>query len=396
MELMSIKRALAQVASRFRKPNPARLAWEQPLRAQLVAGLLIVSALAEFAFLILEYEGVIRSAFFPWSNFESLVLLLLSFWALRVNRIETAAALLVVSLSHGAAFVMTPYGPRSAAPALLLPTIIITGLVTGGYFLGAWGTICVAILVWISWGASAWDPQAILFWSAGYLATAYLTWLFSSHLERLLEAASRGGEERREAVIAERMRLAREIHDTMAQGFTGIVVQINAAEQIAADRSKEAWQHLEKARSLARRSLDEARRSILLLRSNDLQESDLLSAIEKVGRHLLVDESIQLEVRREGDAYELPAEIEAELLRVGQEAVANAIRHSSARTIKVSLRYLPHEVMLRVRDDGEGLLQRATGLGIRGMEERMQRIRGHLKIVAEPTVGTEVCASVAI
>ena len=393
---MSFKHALAQITSRFQKPNPERLAWEQPFRAQLVSGLLIVSALAEIALVILGYVGLIRSAFFPWSIFESLLLLLFSLWALRTKRIETAAALLVVSLSHAAAFIMALSGPRSAAPALLLPTIIVTGLVTGGYFLGTWGMICVAILAWVSWGSSAWDSQAILFWSAGYLATAYLIWLFSSHLERLLEAASRSGEERRDAVIAERIRLAREIHDTMAQGFTGIVVQINAAEQIATDKNTEVWQHLEKARSLARRSLDEARRSILLLRSSDLQDSDLLSAIEKVGRNLLVDESIRLEVSREGDAYALPAEIETELLRIGQEAVANAVRHSSARKIKVSLHYLPHEVTLRVSDNGNGLLQRAPGLGIRGMEERMRRVRGHLQIVAEPAVGTEVCASVTV
>jgi signal transduction histidine kinase len=220
--------------------------------------------------------------------------------------------------------------------------------------------------------------------------------LFSSHLERLLEAATRSGEERREAVVEERIRLAREIHDTLAQGFTGIVVQINAAEQVAPDRNDQTWDHLEKARALARRSLDEARRSILLLRSSDLDESDLLRANEKLGRHLLVDDSIHLEAMREGDACELPGAIETALLRVGQEAVANAIRHSGARTIKVLLRYLPHEVMLRVSDDGKGSLSNAPGLGIRGMEERMRRLGGDLKIVAGPVMGTAVCASVAI
>lgn len=391
-----MRRRFDQIASRFRKPDPDRLAWEQPLRAQLVSGLLILSALAEIALLVLEYAGTIRSAFFPWAILESLLLLLLSVWAVRKKKVESAAALLVVSLSHVAAFIMTPYGPRSAAPALLLPTIIISGLVTGGYFLGAWGTICVGILVWVSLVSSTWDLQAIAFWSAGYAATAYLVWLFSSHLERLLEAASRSGEERHQAVIEERMRLAREIHDTLAQGFTGIVVQINAAEQIAPDKNDKTWEHLETARTLARRSLDEARRSILLLRSGDLHESDLLKAIEKIGRHLLVDESIQLEAVREGDARQLPEEIETELLRVGQEAVANAIRHSGARTIKVSLCYRPHEVMLRVSDDGQGSLSRGPGLGIRGMEERMRRVGGDLKIVAEPAVGTAVLASIAI
>jgi signal transduction histidine kinase len=404
---MTIRRTLDQLASGFRKPNPERLAWELPLRAQFVSRLLILSGLVEISLLVLGYAGVIRSAFFPWASFESLFILLISAWYVRKKQVVTAAALLLVSLSHAAAFIMTAYGPRSAAPALLLPTIIISGLVTGRYFLAAWWAICVAILLWISTVSSALDltpafsdwltaarVQAILFWSVGYAATAYLIWLFASHLERLLEAASRSGEERREAVVGERMRLAREIHDTLAQGFTGIVVQINAAEQTAPDKNEETWSHLEKARALARRSLNEARRSILLLRSSDLQDSDLLSAIEKIGRHLLADESIQLEAVRDGDAYKLPDEIETELLRVGQEAVANAIRHSGAAKIKISLHYLPHEVILRVSDDGKGSI--APGLGIRGMEERMQRVRGRLEIIAQPEVGTAVCASVAV
>jgi signal transduction histidine kinase len=393
---MTTKHWLEQIASGFRKPNPERLAWELPLRAQFVSRLLILSGLAEIALLVLGYAGVIRSAFFPWASFDALIILLISAWYIRKKNVVPAAGLLLVSLSHVAAFIISSYGPRSAAPALLLPTIIISGLVTGRYFLATWWAVCVAILVWVSAASSALDWRAILFWSLGYAATAYLIWLFASHLERLLEAATRSGEERREAVVGERMRLAREIHDTLAQGFTGIVVQINAAEQVAPEKNEETWNHLEKARALARRSLDEARRSILLLRSSDLHDADLLTAIEKVGRHLLVDDSIQLEAVREGDACKLPDEIETELLRVGQEAVANAIRHSGATKIKVSLHYLPHEVMLRVSDDGKGLLQGAPGLGIRGMEERMQRVRGHLEIIAQPQIGTAVCASVAV
>jgi len=393
---MTIRQKLDQIASGFRKPNPERLAWELPLRAQFVWRLLILSGLVEIVLLVLGFAGVIRSAFFPWASFESLFLLLISAWYVRKKNVVPAAALLLVSLSHMAAFIIALYGPRSAAPALLLPTVIISGLVTGRYFLGAWWAICVAILIWVSLVPPALDVQAILFWSVGYAATAYLIWLFASHLERLLEAATRSGEERREAVMGERLRLAREIHDTLAQGFTGIVVQINAAEQAASEKNDETWSHLEKARALARRSLDEARRSILLLRSSDLHDSDLLTAIERIGRHLLVDDSIQLEAAREGDAYKLPDEIETELLRVGQEAVANAIRHSGAKKISISLRYLPHEVMLRVSDDGTGSLHGAPGLGIRGMEERMQRVRGNLEIIAKPQVGTVVCARVAV
>jgi signal transduction histidine kinase len=396
MDLMTVRQALDQIAVRFRKPNPDRLAWEQPLRAQLVRRLLILCGAAEVALLVLEFAGVVRSTFFPWIGLEALLFLLASAWSARRGNIGSAATMLLLSLSHVAGFIIPAYGLQSPAPALLLPTIIISGLVIGGYFLAAWSTICVALLVWDSAASASWNSQAILFWCVAYGATAYLIWLFSSHLERLLEAASRSGEKRREAVVQERMRLAREIHDTLAQGFTGIVVQINAAEQIAAERNEETWNHLDKARALARRSLDEARRSILFLRSSDLRQSDLLSAIEKIGRNLLADESIKLEMVREGDTFELPNEIETELLRVGQEAVANAIRHSGAKKIQVSLRHLPHQVMLRISDDGNGSIQTSPGLGIRGMQERMRRVQGQFEMVTKPNEGTTICASVTI
>src|SRR5688500_1596741 len=183
---MTTTRRLKQIASRFCKPNPERLAWELPLRAQFVSRLLILSGLAEIALLVLGYAGVIRSAFFPWASFDALFILLISAWYVRKKNVVPAAALLLVSLSHMAAFIMTAYGPRSAAPALLLPTIIISGLVTGRYFLATWWAICVAVLVWVSAASSALDWRAILFWSLGYAATAYLIWLFASHLERLL------------------------------------------------------------------------------------------------------------------------------------------------------------------------------------------------------------------
>jgi signal transduction histidine kinase len=329
-------------------------------------------------------------------GFESLAILLVCGWFLKRGKVAVAAALLIVSLSHIAAFVMAEYGPSSAAPALLLPTIIISGLVIGGYFLGGWTATCAFLLLWISAPISNTDWPLILFWCATYAATAYLTWLFSSHLENLLAASRRAEEDRREAVVEERTRLAREIHDTLAQGFTGIVVQINAAEQIAAEKNREVWSHLERARALARQSLEEARRSILALRSSGPEQPDLLRAIEGTARQLLVDESVQLEAVREGEACDLPSEVESELLRVGQEAVTNAIRHSDASKIRLLLQYLPHRVTLRVADNGNGLAANSRGLGIQGMEERMRRIEGDFEIVAQEGVGTTVVAAVTV
>ncbi len=237
MDAQKLKPQWRALTRRFRRPDPARLAWEQPLRAQLLRRLLILSLLAEILFLGLGFAGVVRSALFPWMGFEGLALLLLSGWLLRRGRVAMAATLLVISLSHVASFIMAAYGAGSGAPALLLPTIMISGLVIGGYFLAGWTAVCAALLIWVSTPREAQWPM-ILFWGGAFAVTAYLTWLFSSHLESLLAASRRAEEDRREAVVAERTRLAREVHDTLAQGFTGIVVQINAAEQKIA-REKE-------------------------------------------------------------------------------------------------------------------------------------------------------------
>ena len=396
MDLVTLRQRLRVIANQFRKPDPARLAWEQPLRARLVRRLLVLSLAAEILFVVLGLAGVVRTRLPPLVAWEPLVVLLLAGWGLWRGKVATAAALLVVSLSHVAAFVMAEYDAASAAPALLLPTIIICGLVIGGYFLMGWTAICAVLLLGMTAksGGVAWAP--VLFWCAIYAATAYLIWLFSSHLEALLAAARRAEEDRRDAVVEERTRLAREVHDTLAQGFTGIVVQINAAEQIAGEKNAEVWSHLERARALARQSLEEARRSILALRTSGAQQPDLLHAIEATARQLLVDDSTNIEAVREGEAFPLPGEVEAELLRVGQEAVTNAIRHSRASEIQILLKYLQPTVTLRVSDNGTGVPANSRGLGIQGMEERMRRLKAHFEIAGRDGMGTTVTATVTV
>lgn len=382
---------LDRLTRRFRKPDPERLAWEAPLRAELMWRLLALSVLAEILFLALWAAGVVRTAVFPWIGLESIGLLLLAVWLLRRRKVETAGPLLVVALSHVPGFLIPEYGVESAAPALLLPTIIIGGLAIGGYFLAGWTVVCTLILLWGSRFDGNFDLALLLFWIGSYAVTAYLAWLFSSHLENLLAASRRAEEDRREAVVQERTRLAREMHDTLAQGFTGIVVQINAAEQKTAAKEEPIWQHLEKARALARESLEEARRSILALRTST-PPTDLLHAIEERARRLLFDDSIEIETLREGTARELPEEARNELERVGQEAVANAIRHAGASRLRILLQYEARAVTLRVSDNGRGKSAGARGLGIQGMEERMRRLGGELAIDAAAGRGTTVIA----
>ena len=188
MDTIETPGVLRRIASRFRKPDPERLAWEQPLRAQLLRRLLILAFAAEICFLALALADVIRLYSFPWIGLETLLLLVIGAWMLRRGNVAVAATLLVISLSHVAAFVIAAYGITSGAPALLLPTLLIAGLVIGGYFLGAWTAVCVLMLLWLSATTSgiAWAP--ILFWCVLYVTTAYLVWIFSFHLESLLAA----------------------------------------------------------------------------------------------------------------------------------------------------------------------------------------------------------------
>ncbi|TDB98727.1 sensor histidine kinase [Actinomadura sp. 7K534] len=185
----------------------------------------------------------------------------------------------------------------------------------------------------------------------------------------------------REAGISdERRRLAAEIHDTIAQGLTGIITQLQAAEDS---------EHVRRATALARESLREARRSVQDLAPTHLEHDMLPEALKKItdGRaHLTVT----------GTAEPLHGELEATLLRIAQEAVTNAERHARADRIGVTLSYMDDEVTLDIRDDGRGFTRPSSGFGLTAMRERAERVAGTLEIESEPGRGTAVSARVPL
>ncbi|MFI0453265.1 sensor histidine kinase [Actinomadura sp. 6N118] len=199
----------------------------------------------------------------------------------------------------------------------------------------------------------------------------------------------------REAGVSdERRRLAAEIHDTIAQGLTGIITQLQAAEEN---------EHVRRATDLARESLREARRSVHDLAPTHLEHDRLPEALKKVtdGRaHLTVT----------GTAEPLHDELEATLLRIAQEALANATRHAHANRIGVTLSYMDDEVTLDIRDDGRGFTHPSSGVthassgvahpsagfGLTAMRERAKRVAGTLEIESEPGRGTAVSARVPL
>ena len=207
-------------------------------------------------------------------------------------------------------------------------------------------------------------------------------------------------EQAREAgVLDERGRMAREIHDTIAHGLTGVVTQLEAA-QAAADRPEQHQRHIENAARLARESLVEARRSLEAARPEALESSSLPDALASVARSWSAINEVPVEVTTTGEAVVLHPEIESALLRTAQEALQNVARHANATRVGVTLSFMGDVVTLDVRDDGvgfevsEGRARSSDGFGLTAMRQRISRVAGTLAIESEPGGGTAVSARV--
>jgi ligand-binding sensor domain-containing protein/signal transduction histidine kinase len=202
------------------------------------------------------------------------------------------------------------------------------------------------------------------------------------------------------AVLAERTRLAREIHDTLAQGFAGISVQLELVARLLTKAPAAAKPHLDQARELVRSSLDEARRSVWALRSQALENHDLPSALSTTVKQLLTHTPMQAQVQVSGTYRQLNHTIEDNLLRIGQEAITNAIKHANALHLRVELNYVADRVTLFVQDDGRGfdsLPGRPNGhFGLVGMRERVAQMGGELIINSRQNAGTEIIVEVPL
>jgi PAS domain S-box-containing protein len=201
------------------------------------------------------------------------------------------------------------------------------------------------------------------------------------------------------SILEERNRMAREIHDTLAQAFTGILAQVGAAKQVLTDDLEATQAHLDLIEELARTGLTEARRSVVALRPQLLEEGSLQSALHRLVaqiRSAALDTTLYYEI--EGTVYSLPPEVESNLLRMGQEALTNAIRHANADEIRVELVYDLDQFCLRVKDNGHGFgvgsIPSSEGFGLLGMSERAERIGAQLTIRSQPGQGTEIIVTV--
>ena len=199
------------------------------------------------------------------------------------------------------------------------------------------------------------------------------------------------------SILEERNRMAREIHDTLAQSFTGILLQVGAATQVLTDDLEAPQDHLEMLEmidELARIGLAEARRSVTALRPHLLEAGNLPDALHHLVAQMRAATETALSYETKGTAYPLPAEIENNLLRIGQEALTNAIRYADASEIRVELVYDNAQCLLRVKDNGQGFgvggIPPVSGFGLLGMSERADNIGAQLSIGSQPGQGTEI------
>jgi len=198
---------------------------------------------------------------------------------------------------------------------------------------------------------------------------------------------------RHAAVLRERNRMARDIHDTLAQGFTGVIVQLEAVEDaIACCREKEANQHLQRAAELARRSLNEARRSVHALRPQALQEANFWEALKGLIKNTTAGTALHTTFNVHGKLRDLPLPWQENLLHIGQEALTNALKYAHAHNFETQLICSARELRLEFQDNGDGfeIEDGHDGFGLAGMRERVEEMGGELKIVTARGKGTKL------
>jgi signal transduction histidine kinase len=220
----------------------------------------------------------------------------------------------------------------------------------------------------------------------GLLAAGYLIYRW-----RVREVEARFN-----AVLQERNRIGREIHDTLAQGIVGVSVQLEIVSRLLSTSAETAREHLDQARVLVRESLAEARRSIWQLRSESKENEDLASRLSKSARQAVGLSPVKLRLEVRGTYRPLGRNVEDELLRIGQEAVTNALRHAHPERIEVELAYTSKKLCMTITDDGCGFVTDSCTpgpnghYGLKGMQERAEQINANLVVDSAAGKGTRV------
>ncbi|KAA3642734.1 MAG: sensor histidine kinase [Chloroflexi bacterium] len=260
-------------------------------------------------------------------------------------------------------------------------------------------------------GFSFTDPRIWFFAFAGISSIVIGAWLSaiinqSIRRRELIEQlevtqAELAVAERQQGVLEERQRLAREIHDTLAQGFTSIVMHLEAAEQATPDNLDTLKKHLDIARDTARDKLDEARRVVHDLRPDTLEQRSLPDAIERTAKRWTEETGISLTTTTTGKPVALHPDIEVTFLRATQEALHNIHKHAQATAAQLTLSYMENVAILDVQDNGVGVDEvepspHAGGYGLQAMSERAEQLGGSVSVESETGEGTTLVVSIPI
>ena len=231
-------------------------------------------------------------------------------------------------------------------------------------------------------------------------AAAGALWLLAVWRQRRAAEAIRA---RFAVTLAERTRIAQELHDTLLQGFTGVSLQMHAVQRMLSARPAEAADVLAHAARTADATLREARHTVWEMRAPELETNDLPDALAAAAREAIGATPIRLALTVRGDRRPLPHAVEVAALRIGREAVRNAVRHADAEGVELALEYGPGVLRVTVRDDGRGVIPhdmdaaRSAGhWGIVGMRERAARAGGSLDIAPAPGGGTQLSVALPI
>ncbi|HEU5125433.1 MAG TPA: sensor histidine kinase [Verrucomicrobiae bacterium] len=243
---------------------------------------------------------------------------------------------------------------------------------------------------------------------AHVLGIALGVMLFATGIIALL-ARRRLGEQTRQramaeaefaAILSERNRVAREIHDTLAQGLAATSVQLRLAKKQTNGDNEQLVRYLDAAQELVRSNLQEARDTIWNMRSQVLETSDLPTALRNILNQTVEGSALKTDFQVRGRPRRLAPVVENNLLRAGQEAITNAARHAKARNISVVLDFGERQFRLEIKDDGRGFdpdnQTRSKRFGIVGMRERATELKGELKIRSAPNQGTEITMTVPL
>ena len=250
---------------------------------------------------------------------------------------------------------------------------------------------------------SIWTVPRLL-WTLGGMAIvilAVLFWVWVLNRRVRQQTALIGQKLQREAALEERTRLAREIHDSLEQELAGITMQLDTAAAKLGTAPDMAARSLTLARQMIRRSQSEVHRSVWDLRSNALEFEGLDAALEKTAASL-ASGFRKITVQAPPEFPRLPGWMENHLLRIGQEALNNAVRHGEAKSITIELRIAANQLSMLIRDDGIGFdvqhppTAQPGCFGLLGMHERAEKLGGQVTIRSQPGAGTDIEVSVPI